>query len=244
MSEPTVLRLFPLNTVLFPGAVLSIHVCEPRYRQMITECLEQRVPFGVVLIHDGDEAGDVDATTHMLGTTAEITDVTALTGGRSLITAVGSRRFRITQVRSREPYLLAEVVWMDDDDEEIEAPRLTIEVRRAFREYLRLLGELSGVEPDIALPSDPARASFVVGDALQVADSIKQRLLEIPTVQQRLTVELGFLRRLLPQLRSLVVRNDAAAAPRPPLALPTGSAAASSVRAQQERLFGKYFSLN
>jgi hypothetical protein len=54
------LRLFPLNTVLFPGAVLNLHVFEPRYKQMISECLEGGEAFGVCLIREGDEAGDPD----------------------------------------------------------------------------------------------------------------------------------------------------------------------------------------
>jgi len=76
------LRLFPLNTVLFPGAVLNLHVFEERYRRMIAECLDANEAFGVVLIRDGREAGDPDVTPHDVGTTAEISEVTPLPAGR------------------------------------------------------------------------------------------------------------------------------------------------------------------
>src|SRR5581483_3931480 len=69
------LRLFPLNTVLFPGAVLNLHVFEERYRRLIAECLDTGEAFGVVLLREGEEAGDPDAVPHDVGTTAEIAEV-------------------------------------------------------------------------------------------------------------------------------------------------------------------------
>jgi Lon protease-like protein len=53
VAETGTLRLFPLNTVLFPRAVVSLHVFEERYRMMIAECLDAGEAFGVVLIRDG-----------------------------------------------------------------------------------------------------------------------------------------------------------------------------------------------
>ena len=50
------LPLFPLNTVLFPGIPVHLHIFEERYKEMISQCLEARVPFGVVLIKSGPEA--------------------------------------------------------------------------------------------------------------------------------------------------------------------------------------------
>ena len=112
------------------------------------------------------------------------------------------------------------------------------EIRDVFRDYLRLLVEFSGMHADIELPDDPIDASFLIGDALQVADSMKQRLLELSSTEQRLTVELGFLRRLLPQLRSLLDRKREA-----PQALPS-AAPGGTFRTTQEKFFGKHFSLN
>lgn len=235
------LRLFPLNTVLFPGATLNLHVFEPRYKQMITDCLERGEPFGVCLIRDGDESGDPHAMPHEVGTTAEIGDVTPLDNGRYYISTTGRRRFRIDGVVSRDPYLTAEVSFLPEetDDEASGADTLVHEIRSVFRDYLRLLVEFSGMQVDIELPDDPLEASYLIGDALQVADSMKQRLLELSSTQQRLTVELGFLRRLLPQLRTLLERKRDEPPQERGLA-PGGSA----FRASQEKFFGKHFSLN
>ncbi|HEY0615115.1 MAG TPA: LON peptidase substrate-binding domain-containing protein [Candidatus Elarobacter sp.] len=234
------LRLFPLNAVLFPGAVLNLHVFEERYRRMIAECLDANEAFGVVLIREGQEAGDPDVMPHEVGTTAEISEVTPLPAGRYYISTTGGRRFRIVRIVSRDPYLTAEVKYIDDDgdDADARASDLTHRVLREFREYAKLLVAFSGNANQVEIPHDPVDASYVVGDALQVADALKQRLLELRTAEARLAAELGFLRRLLPQLRSLlerkkkqenVVRDDA----------PGGE-----FRAHQEGFFGKHFSMN
>jgi len=234
------LRLFPLNTVLFPGAVLNLHVFEPRYKQMVSECLEGGEPFGVALIRDGDEAGDPNVTPYDVGTTAQIDDVTPLEQGRYYINTVGRRRFRIERVVRREPYLVADVTYLAEDPIPTvsEIDRLIDEIRAVFREYLHLLIEFSGMHADVDLPADPVDASFLIGDALQVADSMKQRLLELSNTEQRLTVELTFLRKLLPQLRALLERKRLQPAADAPLRPGAES------RATQERFFGKHFSLN
>ncbi|MDQ2909070.1 MAG: LON peptidase substrate-binding domain-containing protein [Candidatus Eremiobacteraeota bacterium] len=235
------LRLFPLNTVLFPGAVLNLHVFEPRYKQMISECLEGGETFGVCLIREGDEAGDPAVMPHEIGTTAEIGDVTPLENGRYYISTTGRRRFRIEGVVEREPYLTADVAYLPEEeptDVEV-AEGLVREIRDVFRDYLRLLVEFSGMQADVDLPTDPIDASFLIGDALQVADSMKQRLLELPSTEQRLTVELGFLRRLLPQLRAFLERKQEPPS-QPAQSAPTGGV----FRAKQETFFGKHFSVN
>jgi Lon protease-like protein len=234
------LRLFPLNAVLFPGAVLNLHIFEPRYKQMVSECLQGGEPFGVCLIRDGDEAGDPDVMPYEVGTTAEIGDVTPLENGRYYISSVGRRRFRVERVVAREPFLTVDVSYLPEDGPEDDSAMETLlrEIRAVFRDYLRLLVEFSGMHAEIELPEDPVDASFLIGDALQVADSMKQRLLELSSTEQRLTVELGFLRRLLPQLRSLLERKRESPQSQP------SAAPGGSFRTNQEKFFGKHFSLN
>jgi Lon protease-like protein len=235
------LRLFPLNTVLFPGALLNLHIFEPRYKQMVSECLQGGEPFGVCLIREGDAAGDPDVMPYDIGTTAEIGDVTPLENGRYYISSVGRRRFRVERVVAREPYLMVEVSYLPEDAAEDESAIdiLLREIRAVFREYLRLVVEFSGMHAEIELPEDPVDASFLIGDALQVADSMKQRLLELSSTEQRLTVELGFLRRLLPQLRALLERKRETPQEQPAAAAPGGT-----FRSAQEKFFGKHFSSN
>src|SRR5579875_1060024 len=109
------LRLFPLNAVLFPGAVLNLHIFEPRYKQMIQECLESGEGFGVTLIAEGAESGDPNVRPHDIGSIAEIVDVQPLPFGRYFISTIGRERFRIREVVSREPFLTAEVETIEDE---------------------------------------------------------------------------------------------------------------------------------
>ncbi|MGB8264929.1 MAG: LON peptidase substrate-binding domain-containing protein [Candidatus Velthaea sp.] len=239
MAAPSRLRLFPLNTVLFPGAVLNLHVFEPRYRQLVAECLEADEAFGVVLIREGREAGETDVLPHDVGTTAEICDVTRLPAGRYYITTTGRRRFRIRKVVRNEPYLLVDVDYLDEHTPPgVNLGSLHDEVCDEFREYLRLLVEFSGTAADIDVPADPVDVSFLIGDAIQVADEMKQRLLEISDTGERLETELDYLRRSLPQLRQLLERK-AAQAP-----VERDDAPGGTFRTHQEQFFGKHFSLN
>jgi hypothetical protein len=239
MAGSTRLRMFPLNTVLFPGAALNLHIFEPRYRQMIAECLDSNEAFGVVLIREGDEAGDPDVQPHGIGTTAEIADVTPLPSGRYYLSSTGGRRFRINEIVSREPYLLCEVEFLEEapsDPGVVE--RLSAEITTEFREYLSLIVEFSGSPTDVTIPEDPVRASYAIGEALQVADTLKQQLLELSSAEERLDAELGFLRRLLPQLRSLLERKKEREMPE------STAAPGGGFRTHQEKFFGKHFSNN
>jgi Lon protease-like protein len=234
------LRLFPLNSVLFPGAALNLHIFEARYKQMINECLESGEGFGVALIADGAEAGDPNVTPHEVGSIAEIVDVQPLPFGRYYISTVGRERFRITEIVSREPYLTVEAELLSDDapphDDEIED--LTGRVRGLFVEYLELVVEFSGQETVVDVPDDAQDASYLIGDTLQIAEAVKQRLLELDTTKERLVAERDFLEGLLPRLRRLLDRR------RKELDARRQNGEDASYRPGQEKYFGKYFSLN
>src|SRR4029450_7854046 len=97
--------LFPLNTVLFPGMPLPLHVFEERYKLMVGRCLEEERPFGVVLIRTGQEGGG-PAVPHRVGTTAEIATAKHLDDGRMNLLVVGQERVRIRELVRQEPYLV------------------------------------------------------------------------------------------------------------------------------------------
>jgi len=106
--------LFPLNTVLFPGGPLPLRIFEPRYVDMISNCLKSDSPFGVLLIRDGSEAGP--ATTHEVGTLARIVDWYQGSDGLLGITAVGERRFRlISSYRQEDGLNIGEIELLDDE---------------------------------------------------------------------------------------------------------------------------------
>lgn len=96
MSEPEEISLFPLHAVLFPGGALALRIFEPRYLDMISECMKQERPFGIALIQEGAEIGKA-ATPYEVGTLSEITYFQQLPDGVLGITATGVQRFRIEE---------------------------------------------------------------------------------------------------------------------------------------------------
>lgn len=233
------LRLFPLNAVLFPGAVLNLHVFEPRYKQMINECLEAGESFGVALIAEGSEAGDPNVMPHTIGSIAEIVDVQPLPFGRYFISTIGRERFRIQEIVSRDPYLTVDAELIEEDfTEDQEVDELLPALRSLFDEYLAMLVEFSGQEAAVELPGDPQGTSYLIGDTLQVAEAVKQRLLELNDTKQRLRAEYDFLEKLMPQLRRLLERRREELENRP------DDSEETAYRADQQRYFGKFFSAN
>lgn len=92
-TERMKVPLFPLRTVLYPGGPLPLRIFEARYLDMISDCLKQERPFGVLLIRSGSESGP--ATTYEIGTLARITDWYQGSDGLLGVTAIGEERFRL-----------------------------------------------------------------------------------------------------------------------------------------------------
>jgi uncharacterized protein len=136
--------LFPLGTVLMPGASLPLHIFEPRYRQLTVDLVTGTVPdkeFGVVAVregHDPDVHG-LDAL-HAIGCTARLLDVRRLPDGRYDIVTSGARRFRLLDLNAEvKPYLCGSVEFVPDEKEASESDDLTRmlagSARAAHRDY-------------------------------------------------------------------------------------------------------------
>ena len=97
--------IFPLNTVLFPQAMLSLRIFEPRYLAMVSDCLKFSQPFGVVLIQVGKEAGEA-ASFHAVGTLARIIDFDQLEDGLLGLSCRGQERFRVLNHNVRKDQLI------------------------------------------------------------------------------------------------------------------------------------------
>lgn len=190
----SVLGLFPLNTVLLPGAALRLHVFEDRYKAMMAQCIEHKLPFGVLLDRSGREVGAaIDPVG--VGTAAVIAQVTKLTAGRLYIIAHGTRRFKVDRVIGRAPFWRAQISYLEEiDGPSDSAVRLRETALERLKDYLEALLAISGSELEsIDLPSDAAASSYIIADALQVELSVKQRLLEAASAAERLRAELGLL---------------------------------------------------
>jgi len=174
------LRLFPLRTVLFPGMRLPLHIFEERYRQMISECLDAKVPFGVVLIKKGQEVGG-PAVVYPIGTVAKIEDVEHLGDGAMNIVVVGEHRFAINEVVQNTPYMRGRVSLLPAPElgaSPKELLQLTASVAQQFSAYDRLKTQLDEEwESHDGVPQDPTDVAYFVASVLAVSHTDKQALL-------------------------------------------------------------------
>lgn len=211
------LPLFPLNTVLFPRMPLPLHIFEPRYQEMMTRCLRERIGFGVLLIRDGVQVGG-SAETFTVGTVARIISVDELDDGRMNMMTMGMVRFRLLQAHGTHPYLSGDIeAWEDEMGDTRSLPKLTKVAHRAYINYVAELAELMNAEErpgQIVAPLDPQILSYTIASNMQIPNEDKQRLLEIGTVEARLTRELeilesesGFLQRVK-LMRETFARGD------------------------------------
>jgi uncharacterized protein len=113
-SSPQALPLFPLGTVLLPGAELKLRIFEARYLDLVRACSRQGTGFGVCLLLEGHEAGAGAAASAATGTEACITDFGTTEEGLLALTVIGGRRFHVERTRVRDNGLVVgEVHWRE-----------------------------------------------------------------------------------------------------------------------------------
>ena len=202
------LPLFPLQTVLYPGLPIPLHVFEDRYRRMFKRVLDGDWRFGVVAIVKGREV-DAGATYHPVGCVAEVAEVNRHADGRLDVVARGRSRFEIDGVAQAAPYIVAEVRELPEVTGD-GAEQRTVKAGRLFATYLSTLLRMANepVEP-IDVPEDPVAASYLIAAGLQVDLADKQRLLTIPSASERLAAESTLLRRELVLLEHFRVAGPA-----------------------------------
>ena len=201
------LRLFPLNTVLFPGMRMPLHIFEERYRVMIRECIEEDAPFGVLLIKAGGEAGS-GAVPHDVGTTARILQVEYLEDGRMNIFTMGQERFRIVAINTTQPYLRGEVTILDQEPATDSAYAALPRARQLFDDYLKTYLALGDQwTRGIYLPDDPAEAADYIAARMDIGLDAKQELLAQLGPEARLRRELEMIGEMLPDMHGRLVAH-------------------------------------
>ena len=153
--------MFPLGTVLLPGAYLSLHVFEPRYRALVQACLDGTPEFGVALIERGSEVGGGDARFDV-GCVARIVEAVELPDGRWALGTVGARRIQVRRWLEDDPYPVAEVTPWPDPPAGPGAAEARAPLVAATRRLLALSAELGeAVAPATAhVDEDPVLATY------------------------------------------------------------------------------------
>ena len=184
----SLLPLFPLDLVLLPGVPLPLHVFEPRYKEMIAECLDERKPFGVVRASSDGVAE--------IGCTAEIIEVTKhYDDGRMDILTRGVERFEVLQVHEERSFLEAEFTVIEDEPA---APSSQL-AKQAVSLHSEI-AKLAGADGD-ALEENDEHLSFLLAGSLPLDLDFKQKLLTTLSEPKRLEAVISYLQALLPGLR-------------------------------------------
>ncbi len=188
--------VFPLNTVLFPGMVLPLHIFEERYKMMINLCLMEHQPFGVALIKEGHEVGDT-AIPFDVGTMAAIKSANVLEDDQLDIVAVGLNRFKIENLVTTNAYLSAEVSEFPiRKGSQGAAAAMARRVRSRFLEYVELLDKAANLRLKMdEVPEEPETVAALVAIAMQIELRDKQRIIEKELVEDMLKMEIRILAR-------------------------------------------------
>ncbi len=176
--------LFPLELVLLPTERVPLHIFEPRYKELIGECLRSGREFGLVL---QDEQGRRD-----IGTRAAVVEVLQVfDDGRMNVVVEGHERFRLRELTTGRIFLTGDVEPVDDDDDEADET----ENEQALALFRRLVEAVGG---DIDEPDDDAGPlSFQIAARIDFGTEPKQELLELRSEPARL-------RHLVPLLEAAI----------------------------------------
>ena len=166
-----------------------MHIFEPRYLEMVRYCTEEKSPFGILLIKQGQAERDTAVIPHEVGCMVNITQTEQLEDGRLLIMAVGQERFRVRSLSRQKPYLVGAVERMPYLPEKTAPLQTAVDnLHPLVLSYLSQLTNLAdNVEFDpTQIPTEPEALSHMAASLLQVSLETKQSMLEAKKISNAL----------------------------------------------------------
>jgi Lon protease-like protein len=190
------LPLFPLDVVLFPGTPMPLHIFEPRYKELINECLDQKKVFGIVRTAE-EGLADVGCTAEIVAVTKKYED------GRLDIVTEGRERFEVLEVNEDRSFLQGDVLFFHDEPGQATREQITHAVK--------LHGEILAIAgAEQSLPEEEEGISFHLAGSLPLDLDFKQALLEMRSEAKRIEAVITAFESILPRLRRTVqVRQKA-----------------------------------
>jgi ATP-dependent Lon protease len=191
MTSNQAIPLFPLELVLYPDEEMPLHIFEPKYREMVEDCLATEMPFGVVLSQDGNLSE--------VGCAAEIVRVVQdYDDGRRDILVRGGFRFKILGLGNQKAYMTADVLEVIDSDKNV-----AVLVReRVIAQHIKLL-ELAGRMPTPTQYQDRAFLSYFIAHNTGLNVEQKQELLELMSENERLDFLVAHLEKFIPMVEEV-----------------------------------------
>ncbi|UYP18773.1 LON peptidase substrate-binding domain-containing protein [Rhodococcus sp. Z13] len=186
-----ILPMFPLGTALLPGSDLPLRVFEPRYQQLVQDCMAapDGPRFGVVLIARGHEVGGGEQR-HDVGTVARIVFETDLGRGHRGLECLAEERIRVTRWLPDDPYPRAEVEpWPDSGSGPVDLSRLTGPMGRLYGVLDRLTSGRAPLPPATTeLPEDPGARLFALARYIPMGEADRYAVLTAPGPAERIEV--------------------------------------------------------
>jgi ATP-dependent Lon protease len=191
LQELNQLPIFPLPIVLFPNELLPLHIFEPRYKKMLEDIQEGNNIFGISYFRAEEAVTSNRPPIGSIGCATEVKEIQRLPDGRSNILTIGLARYIIERyVDCSKPYLIAEVSYFEDDEEDEELLKpLADEVFQTFVKIAKMAHELSGERekmPEIP-PAEPQILSFLIGASFNLSPEEKYKLLQTRSTFERLS---------------------------------------------------------
>ena len=193
-SEPQVLPMFPLESVLLPGDDLPLRIFEPRYSALVHDCIASAEPrFGVVLISHGREVGGGDARCDV-GAIAEISEYTDVGAGRFTLRCRIGQRIRICDWLPDEPYPRATVqLWPDEAGDVVTEGELG-EVEDRVMALFERIATARGIRPPsreavFGYPrdfDDPGEWLYALASRVPMGQADRYSVLAAPSAADRL----------------------------------------------------------
>lgn len=188
--RPERIPLFPLNVVLLPGAELPLHIFEPRYRQMVKDCLKHKSEFGMLLSMPNGVA--------RVGCTAEIAEVVKrYPDDRMDILTVGRAPFRVVDLFPENPLLEGHVDYLEDRESSAN-PRTQRELVELFEACHTLIYD---DYPKNLQAEPPDELSYLIAGTLPMDLLWKQQILELRSESDRQERLVAYLREWAPHLQ-------------------------------------------
>ncbi len=200
--------MFPLNTVLFPGVSVPLHVFEDRYRALVHRLLSVEDPaerlFGSVAIREGYEVGQHgNQSLHRVGCLLQLTDAVGNADGTFDIVAVGRGRLRLDSLDGSGTVLEGEVERLEDTDGQIREETVQ-DALEMFESYRSTISEVSDAEVLVGeLPHDATYLSWSLAATCMLTMRERQNLLEAPDAAVRLAMVTGMLSREIQAMRAI-----------------------------------------
>lgn len=193
----SLLPIFPLEVVLFPGAPLPLHIFEPRYKEMIAECLDEKKLFGMVRARE-NAVSEVGCSAVILNVIKRYDD------GRLDISSEGRQRFAIVGLNHDRPFLQAEVTWFDDEEAALPSDKDTETAIEMHEQLFHVLGQ----DPEV----DPGKTpvSFQLASQLPVDLDFKQALLEMKSESERIETLIEYYRATIPKVEKTLRARERA----------------------------------